>query len=86
MYFATYTSLSHGYAKPNAQGQKHMYLCRVLTGEFTTGNGSLLVPPPKDPAKPNIKFDSVVDNVASPKMYVVFQDTQTYPEYLITYT
>ena len=85
MYFATYATLSDGYAKPNAAGHRHMYQSKVLAGEFTRGDSSLLVPPAKDPNKPSIKFDSVVDNTTTPKIFVVFQDYQAYPEYLITY-
>ena len=62
-----------------------MYYCKVLTGEYTTGKGGLKVPPIKD-AENQMWFDSVVDNVESPSMFIVFSDTQAYPKYLITFT
>ena len=63
-----------------------MYLARVLTGEYTIGNQTMIVPPPKDAAKnPNVLFDSLVDKLPTPAMYIVFQDAQAYPEYLITF-
>lgn len=62
-----------------------MYLVRVLTGEYTIGDGSMYVPPPKDPNDPTVLFDSVVDNMATPLIFVVFFDADVYPEYLITY-
>ena len=63
-----------------------MYLVRVLTGDYTIGNSTLIVPPPKNPAKdPHILFDSLVDNMVNPSMYIIFQDAQAYPEYLITF-
>ena len=62
-----------------------MYLSKVLTGEFTRGDPSYIVPPPKDPAKKEVKFDSVVDNTTNTKIYVVFFDNQAYPEYLIQF-
>lgn len=45
----------------------------------------MIVPPPKDPKVPSIKYDSVVDNINRPTMYVVFFDDQAYPQYEITY-
>ena len=45
----------------------------------------MIVPPPKDPSRPEILFDSVVDNSANPTIFVVFFDNQCYPEYLIKF-
>ena len=46
----------------------------------------MIVPPPKnDPGNPNAKFDSVVDNVNDPTIFVLFYDREHYPEYLITF-
>jgi poly [ADP-ribose] polymerase 10/14/15 len=82
----TLVSVSHQLAQPVSQQQKHMYLVRVLTGEFTRGAGAMIVAPPKDPSDPTVLFDSVVDNTANPSIFVVFYDADAYPEYLITYT
>ena len=61
-------------------------LCtRVLVGKYCAGNSSMIVPPPKDPYRPEILYESVVDNPANPSIFVVFYDTQCYPEYLITF-
>ena len=30
-------------------------------------------------------YDSVVDNVSSPSMFIVFRDASVYPSYLITF-
>uniref|UniRef100_A0A8C2G3T2 Poly [ADP-ribose] polymerase n=1 Tax=Cyprinus carpio TaxID=7962 RepID=A0A8C2G3T2_CYPCA len=85
-YFALNASYSSNntYSVPNAQGHKHMYLCRVLTGDYTTGNSAMFVPPAKnancDP------YDTVVDNPNAPTIFVVFRDDNAYPEYLITFT
>ena len=59
-----------------------MFLARVLTGEYTQGNSSLIVPPVKSHQK---LYDSVVDRMTSPNMFVVFYDAQYYPEYLIVF-
>ena len=87
MYFArdaTYSARST-YSPPDGNGYKYIYVAKVLTGEFTKGGGNLLVAPHKDPLNQYILFDSVVDQVASPGVFVVFQDAQNYPEYLITF-
>ena len=87
VYFARDASYSaqHTYSEPDANGEKYMYLARVLVGEFTEGDSTMIIPPPKDPLDPNIPFDSVVDNISNPIMYVVSFDAQTYPEYLIVF-
>ena len=85
VYFAVDANYSHRYAQSDSSGNRTMYLCRVLTGEFTLGKQKMIVPPPKDPKVPSIKYDSVVDNINRPTMYVVFFDDQAYPQYEITY-
>ena len=62
-----------------------MYLARVLTGVYTTGQSSFLEPPPKDPRNPVVLYDSVVDNVQNPTIFVIFHDAQAYPEYHIEF-
>ena len=64
-----------------------MYLTRVLTGEYTVGNSSMVVPPPKNAQiNQHVLFDSTVNNVANPTIFVVYTDAQNYPAYLITYS
>jgi len=62
-----------------------MYLARVLVGQYCQGNSSMIVPPPKNPSRPEILYESVVDNQGNPSVFVVFYDTQCYPDYLITF-
>ena len=88
VYFAVNASYSAQttYSLPDTNENKYIYLVRVLTGQYTAGHHSLIVAPPKDPTKNlNVLFDSVVDNVTNPSMYIVFQDAQAYPEYLIKF-
>ncbi|KAG9271270.1 poly ADP-ribose polymerase 14 [Astyanax mexicanus] len=86
-YFALNASYSahNTYSVPNQQGHKRMYLCRVLTGDYTAGNSSMFVPPPKS-ANSIVLYDTVVDNPNAPTIFVVFRDDHAYPEYLITFT
>ena len=72
------------YSKPNANGEKCMYLCQVLTGDFTLGKKDMVVPPAKSNTSLNL-YDSVVNDMANPIMFIIFHDTQAYPEYLITF-
>ncbi|XP_068805229.1 protein mono-ADP-ribosyltransferase PARP14 isoform X2 [Struthio camelus] len=73
------------YSRPDTNGKKHMYLARVLTGQYCAGSAGLITPPPKNAADPTDLYDSVVDNVNLPTMFVIFNDIQAYPEYLITF-
>ena len=74
------------YSKPDSSGHKYIYLVRVLVGQYTVGNSSLVVPPAKDPQKdPNTLFDSMVDSMTNPSIFVVGPDAQYYPEYLIIF-
>ena len=86
-YFARDASYSANarYSAPDLNGHQHMYLARVLTGEYTTGQSGYLVPPAKDPNNPAVLYDSVVDNVQNPKIFVIFYDPQAYPEYHIEF-
>lgn len=61
-----------------------MFVCRVLAGEHTQGNSGLLRPPTKD-GEDTCLYDSCVDNVCNPSIFVIFQKRQVYPEYLLQY-
>ena len=84
VYFATTSKYSHGYTQPDQQGHRKMFLADVITGEFTRGKPDMKVPP----LIPNTidSYDSVVNNVANPKMHVVFRDASVYPLNILTYT
>ncbi|XP_075466029.1 protein mono-ADP-ribosyltransferase PARP14-like isoform X3 [Ascaphus truei] len=74
------------YSRPDGKGHKFMYLTRVLTGASCDGKQGMIAPPPKNATDPTDLCDSVTDNTAQPSMYVIFNDIQAYPEYLITFT
>jgi poly [ADP-ribose] polymerase 10/14/15 len=87
VYFAVNAvySAQSTYSPPDSQGNRYMYLARVLTGEYTEGDEGMTVPPPKDPKKPTVTYDTVVNDVSNPEVFVAFYDWQCYPEYLITF-
>ncbi|XP_048033781.1 protein mono-ADP-ribosyltransferase PARP14-like [Megalobrama amblycephala] len=84
-YFAVDPRYSaQGYSKPDVNGHKRMYLARVLVGDFTQGKPGLPVPPAKSSNSADL-YNSVTDNINNPTMFVIFNDVQAYPEYLITF-
>ena len=86
-YFAVNASYSAHptYSKPAADGSQLMFVARVLTGVYTLGSSDMKVPPPRSNSQPHDRYDSVVDRIDNPRMYVVFHDNQAYPDYLITF-
>ncbi|OXB58391.1 hypothetical protein ASZ78_012419 [Callipepla squamata] len=87
-YFAVNASYSASdtYSKPDANGKKHMYLARVLVGQYSMGTQGAIMPAPKGAGNTVDLFDSSTDNVNNPSMFIVFSDNQAYPEFLITFT
>lgn len=88
VYFAVNVSYSitDTYSRPDTHGHKRMFLCRVLTGEYCNGASTMKVPPAKpNAAGSHILYDTVTNNVSSPIMFVIFHDSQAFPEYLVTF-
>ncbi|XP_009470176.1 PREDICTED: poly [ADP-ribose] polymerase 14-like [Nipponia nippon] len=87
-YFAVNASYSASdvYSKPDAYGKKYMYLARVLVGEYAQGTKGSITPAAKNAHNSIDLFDSSTDNVNQPSMFIIFNDIQAYPEYLITFT
>ncbi|NXY17710.1 PAR14 polymerase, partial [Atrichornis clamosus] len=87
-YFAVNASYSahDTYSKPDVNGKKYMYLARVLVGEYSQGKKGSITPAPKNASNSIDLFDSSTDNVSQPSMFIIFNDIQAYPEYLITFT
>ena len=87
VYFARDASYSMKYSQPDSNGYCYMYVARVLVGKFTAGEKGMKAPPSRnDPNNPGLLYNSVVNNVRSPYVFVTFLDHQCYPEYLITLT
>nr|KAG5703981.1 hypothetical protein BaRGS_032070 [Batillaria attramentaria] len=84
VYFAVDASYStqQTYSPPDPQGLRYVYQSKVLVGHCTQGKARMKVPPSRDGP---ILYDSLVDNPRRPSIYVIFNDTQAYPEYLITF-
>ena len=61
-----------------------LYLARVLVGRYCQGSSKIKKPPAINSEQPEILFDSMVNNINDPSIFVVYYDNQSYPEYLIT--
>ncbi|KAK7882880.1 hypothetical protein WMY93_029054 [Mugilogobius chulae] len=85
-YFARKAVYSHNFSKRSPKGVHCMFLAKVLTGRFTVGNPSMRRPPPINPRDPSSDlYDSCVDNWVDPQIYVIFNDDQSYPYFIIHY-
>ena len=85
VYFArdSWYSAHNQYSKPNQQLEKLIIQSRVIVGaEVIKGKEGLRAAPYKDQ---QTQYDCVVDNVATPGIYVVFNDASAYPEYIIKF-
>ncbi|XP_005415808.1 protein mono-ADP-ribosyltransferase PARP14-like [Geospiza fortis] len=87
-YFAVNASYSANdfYSRPDVNGKKYMYLARVLVGEYSLGKKGSITPARKNVSNSVDLYDSSTDNVSQPSMFIIFNDIQAYPEYLITFT
>ncbi|XP_072529964.1 protein mono-ADP-ribosyltransferase PARP12-like isoform X2 [Salminus brasiliensis] len=81
-YFARDASYSHRYTDDS--GTRCMFACLVLVGEYINGHSSYVRPPLKD-GEDTVFYDSCVDDINNPSIFVVFEKHQVYPEYLIQY-
>ncbi|XP_074470025.1 protein mono-ADP-ribosyltransferase PARP10 [Sebastes fasciatus] len=86
VYFAVNSALSvqEQYSPPNADGYKFIFVSKVLTGDYTKGCHSMKTAPLKETGDIPLRYDSVTDDITKPGMFVIFNDTQAFPEYLIT--
>uniref|UniRef100_W5LGJ7 Si:ch73-252i11.1 n=1 Tax=Astyanax mexicanus TaxID=7994 RepID=W5LGJ7_ASTMX len=81
-YFARDAKYSHSYTGDSTT--RNMFVCRILVGDYTVGDSSYVRPPSKDGGDTHF-YDSCVNNLHSPSIFVVFEKHQIYPEYLIQY-
>ncbi|XP_060632846.2 protein mono-ADP-ribosyltransferase PARP12-like [Anolis sagrei] len=80
-YFARDASYSDRYSDST---NKIMFLARVLVGEFAMGMSSYLRPPPKEDQSTGF-YNSCVNDLRNPSIFVIFEKHQIYPEYVIRY-
>ena len=84
VYFARDSSYSSRttYSRPNAKGVQHMFLVRVTVGVYCLGKQDALTP---DVRKGHQLYDTTVNEMKNPLIYVTYHDAQAYPEYLVKF-
>ena len=82
-YFARTSKYSHCYTDSRSE-LKFMFVASVLVGDAAQGHKDLRKPPEK-PGQKHESYDSCVDDINQPTMYILFDRNQHYPEYLIQY-
>ncbi|ESO97802.1 hypothetical protein LOTGIDRAFT_103869 [Lottia gigantea] len=94
-YFARNARYSHDYTdyhtykqQKRAKNLLKMFLSKVLVGKSTGGQRGFRKPPPLFPESDAMGrcYDSCVDDIFDPKIWVIFDSHQSYPEYLVEYT
>ena len=75
VYFALNASYSsqQRYSKPNSAGEQQMFACRVLVGEYSQGRQDQPTPDVRQGA---VLYDTTVDDVNKPEIFVVYHDAQ----------
>lgn len=81
-YFAKHASYAYRYSEVTNVGTKIMLLARVIVGKYKTGRMDYCTP---NDDENEYKHDSCVDNTLYPKIFVVFDSNQIYPEYVLEY-
>jgi poly [ADP-ribose] polymerase 10/14/15 len=86
VYFARDASYSSHptYSAPDRNGVQYIFMCRVAVGDWSMGRTGILTPDVK-PHNPLELYDSTVDNVHNPSIFVIYHDAQVYPEYLVAF-
>jgi poly [ADP-ribose] polymerase 7/11/12/13 len=89
-YFAMNANFSDRYANCDASANRRlswMFLARVLVGRSAVGRREYVRPPPLVCGKRNGElYDSCVNDLRKPVVFVIFDTDQCYPEYVISYT
>ncbi|XP_062987331.1 protein mono-ADP-ribosyltransferase PARP10 [Elgaria multicarinata webbii] len=86
VYFATkaFISAQDKYSPCSGDGNKYIFVTQTLVGDYTTGSHGMRAPPLREGDAALQRYDSTVDNSQEPSIFVIFNDTQAYPQYLIT--
>ena len=81
VYFARDSAYSSAtvYAKPDAEGRQYILASRVIVGDYCKGKEDALTPDVRDQSTQSL-YDSTVDNVENPSVFVTYHDAQAYPE------
>lgn len=76
-YFAISSAYSKEYAIPETNGISYMFICYISYGSKTQGSANLVID--------TNEFDCAVDYLANPSIYVIPNDNDIYPKYVIAF-
>jgi poly [ADP-ribose] polymerase 10/14/15 len=76
-YFAEKASYSFSYMKQGRDGVAYMFLCSVLVGRMCRGSNQLVIN--------TENYDSAVDNIDNPSIFVSPHAAAAYPKYIISF-
>jgi len=83
VYFAKNASKANGYCQNETDGYRYMLVCRVFVGDYTIGNAKMTTPPLKNNGKSH--YDSLVNRLNDPTIFVISKDYHAIPEYTIKF-
>nr|XP_033781318.1 protein mono-ADP-ribosyltransferase TIPARP-like isoform X2 [Geotrypetes seraphini] len=83
-YFACKASYSHRFTRCGHGGHRYMFLAKVLVGKAAPGISHYRRPPALG-TPDGALYESCVDNLSNPQLFVVFDSCQCYPDFLICY-
>ncbi|KAK8391491.1 hypothetical protein O3P69_017218 [Scylla paramamosain] len=83
-YFSNSSAVARTYCTPDAQGHLFMILAEVIIGYVTLGNKNLNKPPLNNLT--NHPYDTTVDSMAAPTVFIKYYKEEYYPEYIIEFT
>lgn len=84
-YFSSAADYSLRFCERRIGVRRVMFLAKVIVGEWTKGSAEMVEPPHKD-AEGLVRYDSTVDDEASPSIFCVFRDFQALPMYLVEFS
>ncbi|XP_034980365.1 protein mono-ADP-ribosyltransferase PARP10 [Zootoca vivipara] len=86
VYFAVkaVVSVQEMYSPASSDGNKYIFVTQTLTGDYALGKPGMRAPPLREGDAVPRRYDSTVDNLQNPAIFVIFNDTQAYPQHLIT--
>lgn len=74
-------AIARTYCTPDAQGHIFLIQAEVIIGYVTKGTKSLNRPPPNPST--GLLFDTTVDDITAPTLFVKYEKEEYYPEYII---
>ena len=84
MFLGTTVENAHGQTRPNADGERFIYYCRCLVGDYIEPeNGVHINAAPQK--KGWVAYDSTVNKQNDPLLFSIYDADQVYPQYLIKY-